>query len=63
MGNPYRRRREPARSAVIVTVRGAGVMTPSGRRDVATWLRKTARDLESYGDRYAMRFTARYRYR
>ena len=51
------------KSAAILTVKDAPKMTPRGRKQIATWLRRQAAFLESDGKRFASRFTARYLYR
>lgn len=51
------------RSAVILTVKEAADMTPEGKKEIARWLRRQAKNLEQYGTEYASRFTARYLYR
>lgn len=47
-------------AAAIVTIRRPNDMTPSGRKRVAAWLRKTADDLAKYGKDYGPGFRARY---
>jgi hypothetical protein len=54
--------KKKAKSAAIVTIRRAGEMTPKGRREVAQWLRRTARLLTLEGKNLSSRFTARYLY-
>lgn len=48
------------KAVATLTVRGAAVATPTGRKAMALWLRKEARHLERCGREYAPRFTARY---
>lgn len=51
------------KSAAVITVFDASMMTKLGRKRIATWLRKQADSIEQFGTEYAKRFTARYRYR
>lgn len=51
------------KSAVILTVKDAQIMTPEGKKEIARWLRRQAKMLEQHGNEYATRFTARYLYR
>ncbi|MDO8596407.1 MAG: hypothetical protein Q7R45_07270 [Sulfuricaulis sp.] len=57
------KRKRKGKSAAILTVHGAGKMTPKGRRAIAGWLRKHAAMLVKYGNNYSRRFTGRYLYR
>lgn len=58
-----KKRRKPRSHAAIVTIHRAADMTKPGRRQIATWLKRTAASLIKEGDKYARRFTARYYYR
>jgi len=49
-------------SAAILTIKDAGMLTPTGRKDIANWLRKQAKDLEKLGDQYSGTMRARYLY-
>lgn len=51
------------KSAAILTLKDAPKMTKRGRKEIASWLRRQARFLESHGTQLAGRFIARYRYR
>ena len=52
------------KSAAILTIKEAGLMSKRGRKDIATWLRRQAAFFLWYGDKYSeKRFTARYLYR
>lgn len=52
------------KSAAVLTIFAPGKMTPKGRKDVAEWLRLSAKNLVKYGDKFdTTRFTARYLYR
>jgi len=48
------------KAVATLTVRGAAVATPKGRRALAAWLRKEAKHLERCGREYAPRVSARY---
>lgn len=51
------------KSAAVITIKSPGKMTKSGRRDIATWLRKHASMLLKHGDEYTDgRFTGRFIY-
>lgn len=50
------------KSAAIVTIHRAADMTPSGRRNVAMWLRRQAYFLERHAKKLDRRFRARYLY-
>lgn len=52
-----------SKSAAILTVKDAPIMTKRGRKQIAAWLRRQAKFLESHGPEFASRFTARYLYR
>lgn len=49
-------------SAAIVTIHDAENMTPKGRKQVAAWLRRQAKFLETHGDQLDKLFRARYLY-
>ncbi len=49
-------------AAAIVTIRRPSEMTARGRKDIAAWLRRQARFLETHAHQMADRFTARYMY-
>lgn len=52
------------KSAAIITIKSPGKMSKKGRKQIAEWMMRTARDLLSLGDKYTDgRFTARYLYR
>jgi len=51
-----------AKSAAIVTVKKANVMTKRGRKQIAAWLRQQAHFVEKHGAEFSDRFTARYLY-
>ena len=51
------------RTAAIITIRAADQMTPEGRNDIATWMRKQADFLCEHGDEYSKEFRARYLYK
>lgn len=56
--------RKKLKSAAVVTIHGAPAMTPRGRLQIATWLRRQASILLKDGKKYTPgRFTARYLYR
>ncbi len=48
------------RSAAVLTLRDAARMTPKGRREIARWLERQARDLVEFGDQYSGTLRARY---
>jgi len=48
------------KTIVTVTVHRAADMTPTGRKQIAAWLRRQASFLETEGEKCAKRFTARY---
>jgi hypothetical protein len=51
-------------SAAILTIKAPGKMSKRGRKKIAEWLIRNARDFLSLGDKYTDgRFTARYIYR
>lgn len=47
-------------SAAVLTIRDAAEMTPEGRRQLADWLRHSAKTLVKHGKDYSKRFRARY---
>lgn len=49
-------------TAAIVTIKDAGMLTPTGRKDIAKWLRKQAKELEKFGEVYSGTVRARYLY-
>jgi hypothetical protein len=50
-------------SAAILTIKSPGKMSKKGRRDIAKWLERQAKNLLADGDKYTDgRFTARYLY-
>ncbi len=51
------------KSAAVLTIYDAGKMTPKGRNDVATWLRRQADDLKREGNSCAPLFRGRFQYR
>lgn len=51
------------KSAAILTIHRAPDMSPEGRRDIASWLRRQAGFLERSAKQMASRYTARYIYR
>ncbi len=54
--------RKGAKLAATLTIHDVSKMTPSGRSDVAKWLRRHADGLVKEGPTYASVFTARLRY-
>lgn len=58
-------KKKPAKekTAAVLTVHHAALMTPTGRKKVAEWLRQQADSLIDDGKFYAPRFTGRYLYR
>lgn len=51
------------KSAATLTLNKPGEMSKRGRKQIADWLRRQARDLEKLGDQYSSkRLTARYLY-
>ncbi len=44
----------------VLTINGAGDMTPEGRTAIAKWLRNQAHELVVEGDQYAAQFRVRY---
>lgn len=48
-------------SAAVVTIHGAGDLTPTGRKAIAAWLSRQARFVESHGKNFSKRFVARLR--
>jgi hypothetical protein len=50
------------KSAAIITVRDAHIMTPKGRKEIAAWMRKSADTLVKHGKEFGPRFTYRYQY-
>ncbi len=51
------------KTAAVLTIRGPGKMTPRGRKDIATWLRRQAAHLLKHGAEYTDgRFTGRFSY-
>ncbi|MDD5458359.1 MAG: hypothetical protein WC554_15105 [Clostridia bacterium] len=56
------KKKESAGTAAVLTIRDAGKMTLDGRKQIAQWLRKQAKDLITYGDRYAKIIRMRYIY-
>lgn len=51
------------KSAAIITIKKADKMTTAGRKAIAKWMRRQAGFLESHGNNFASRFTARYLYK
>lgn len=51
------------KSAAILTIFDAGMMTSRGRTDVAQWLRNHADDVEKEGMNYSSTFRGRFQYR
>lgn len=52
------------KSAAILTIKGAGRMSPKGRKAIVAWLRRQASFLAQHSKDYSTgRFTARYLYR
>ena len=52
-----------SRRAASLVIQGPGKMSAAGRKDIATWLRKTAADLLRSGTEYTEgRFTAGFNY-
>jgi hypothetical protein len=43
-----------------MTLHGAPDWTPAGRKDLADWLRRQAKNLVKDGTKYSKRFTAKY---
>lgn len=57
------RRKAMKKTAAIITIKSPGKMTPRGRKDIVTWMRKQAAHLHKYGKHYTdKRFTARFIY-
>ena len=57
-------KRTKLKTAAVLTIHQAGARSEQGRRDIAKWLTKQARNLRRYGKNYCVtRFTARYQYR
>jgi hypothetical protein len=50
------------KSAAVLTIFDADIMTKKGKNDIAQWLRRQASLLLRDGDKYARRFRARYLY-
>lgn len=50
------------KSAAIVTIRDAAMMTPSGRKNVANWLVRQAKFLRTHAAELSPGFRARYLY-
>lgn len=48
------------KSAAVLTIKHADQMTPTGRKEVAAWLRAQAIMLVREGKNYSARFTGRY---
>ena len=59
-----KKKRKVYSAAAVLTIHDAGEMTARGAREVAAWLRRQARHLDSktYRGQYASRHTARYLY-
>lgn len=51
------------KSAAILTIKDASMLTPTGRKALVAWLRKQAHFLDRHSSEYASRFTARYLYK
>lgn len=52
-----------SKTAALLTINGAGRMTPKGRREISKWLERHAKALLKYGHEYTEgRFTGRYNY-
>jgi hypothetical protein len=56
------RRRYKQKAAAVLTIHRGSKMTKSGRRAIAQWLRRQARDLERLGKHYSGTMRARYLY-
>jgi len=50
------------KSAAVITVFNADMMTKQGRKRIAKWMREQAEFLEEFGPKYSWRFTSRYMY-
>lgn len=50
------------KTAAIVTIKDASAMSPEGKKEIAEWLRRQAKQLLKEGHNYSGRFTARYLY-
>ena len=48
--------------AATVVIKDGALMTASGKREIANWLRRQARFLEKHGDELAPRYTGTWRY-
>ena len=49
------------KSVAILTIFKPGKMTDEGRREIAAWMRRQARNFAHYGEQYSeIRFVARY---
>lgn len=57
-------KRRKDKTAALITIHQPGLMSPAGRRAVAGWISRIAKDFQKLGDKYTTgRFTARYLYR
>jgi len=50
------------KSAAILTIKDASLMTPTGRKAIAEWLRSHAKFLIKHGKDYSGTFRGRYLY-
>jgi hypothetical protein len=48
--------------AATLTIHEAAMMTPTGKKEIAEWLRKQAKMLVKEGSNYSTRFRASYLY-
>jgi hypothetical protein len=53
-------KRPPLVSVARLTIHKGSAMSAQGRKDIAAWLRRQARDFDNLGNIYSDRFTARY---
>ena len=51
------------KSAAVLTIKDAALMTKRGRKAIADWLRRHADWLEEHGAEYDRRFRGRFLYR
>jgi hypothetical protein len=55
-------KKKKVKTAAILTIYDADKMTEKGRKEIADWLRRQAKDLIKYGWQYTKEMRARYQY-
>ena len=54
--------RKAEKSAVIITIRDAASMSEEGKKDIAAWMVRQAKDLVEHGKEYSKTCICKYRY-